>query len=369
MKLLVLCSLFLLAQSAEVQIAWNKGSTAVLRSIVLGDTVTWTTTDDLLHTIAGTNNDVLNSTLISSNITFAPISQWSYTFDTEGNFDFQCNQHPDTMYGTIVVVRERTTLQQSTSISGTNNGYYSIQGRANSQVTITVTLNNPANGGLIGVYVGTNAPPPHSPDSDYYVSCSSTTGAVAICRITISPCDDSVLNTYYVDVAPLDGSAASASFSIEASSVTSQFQVSANGTACCNAMSYYAVSPTPDYPVVAISITKVSGSFINEESPDVVDASWGMFINTDQQGCPSTDSAIQGQYVNFNKKDNTYAVNNLPKATTYYIGVTVPSSSGVSFSIRALSENVSPTTPITSGADKIVVFFMSTIACVILFML
>eukprot|EP01111_Echinosteliopsis_oligospora_P002145 TRINITY_DN1312_c0_g1_i1.p1 TRINITY_DN1312_c0_g1~~TRINITY_DN1312_c0_g1_i1.p1 ORF type:complete len:366 (-),score=84.71 TRINITY_DN1312_c0_g1_i1:7-1104(-) len=360
----VLSALFLVAHCSNVQISWNEaGSTSVSRQINIGDSVTWTTTDYSLHTISGTNNEILNSTYISANSSYAPIDSWTYTFDVEGSYDFQCLQHPNTMYGTITVVRAGRSVLTGDSVSGTDTEYYRLTGTGDAVETITLSLSNPSSGN-VGIYVGVNRAPEHDSDADYYTTCSGADGT-QVCRVTIPPCGNSVLNTYNIDVAPLVGSSG-VQYSISATSESSQFVVTVNGTACCNAMSYFTVSPTTDYPVTAISITRTSGAFV---SADSTDPSWGMFVRTDSQGCPDSENFINGQDVTFSSGKDTYIVKNLPVASKYTIGVNVPSATGASFTINALATAPADNNLPSSGATGLVAGTVSTFAVLALLLL
>jgi len=63
--------------------------------VTVGDTVTWTNNDAVLHTVTG-----------SGSFTSGDISSgggtWSYVFDTPGKFDYTCDYHP-AMEGTVFV--------------------------------------------------------------------------------------------------------------------------------------------------------------------------------------------------------------------------------------------------------------------------
>jgi nitrite reductase (NO-forming) len=73
-------------------------------TVKVGTTVTWTNTDDMLHTvtsgtstgIAGTPDGTFNSGFIS------PGESWSYTFTEAGEFPYFCTPHP-WMIGKVIV--------------------------------------------------------------------------------------------------------------------------------------------------------------------------------------------------------------------------------------------------------------------------
>ena len=66
-------------------------------TIKVGGTVTWINNDGYAHTVAS-NSGVFNSGIITNG------GQFSFTFNTEGVYDYICEIHPN-MKGTITVVK------------------------------------------------------------------------------------------------------------------------------------------------------------------------------------------------------------------------------------------------------------------------
>lgn len=66
-------------------------------TIKIGGTVTWINNDGYAHTVAS-NSGVFNSGIITNG------GQFSFTFNTEGVYDYICEIHPN-MKGTITVVK------------------------------------------------------------------------------------------------------------------------------------------------------------------------------------------------------------------------------------------------------------------------
>lgn len=65
-------------------------------NISKGDTVTWTNSDSVAHTVTADNGNGPNSSPI------APGDKYSYTFTQAGSYQYHCSIHPS-MRGTIVV--------------------------------------------------------------------------------------------------------------------------------------------------------------------------------------------------------------------------------------------------------------------------
>jgi amicyanin len=65
-------------------------------TVGVGSTVRWTNNDSMPHTVTGVGNSVLNSPVLEKGQTY------SYTFNQEGTFDYQCLIHPS-MTGKIIV--------------------------------------------------------------------------------------------------------------------------------------------------------------------------------------------------------------------------------------------------------------------------
>jgi plastocyanin len=74
-------------------------------TVKAGTTVTWTNRDDIVHSIASSNNAFKKSPAIDTDDTF------SFTFTTPGTYQYFCYLHPQ-MVGSIVV--EATTGSNAT---------------------------------------------------------------------------------------------------------------------------------------------------------------------------------------------------------------------------------------------------------------
>ncbi len=61
-----------------------------------GDTIIWTNTDDIVHTITPNQNDNLENNVLSKGQTF------SHTFHTPGTYRYHCDDHLN-MTGIIIV--------------------------------------------------------------------------------------------------------------------------------------------------------------------------------------------------------------------------------------------------------------------------
>jgi plastocyanin len=83
------------AASGEVQIAGFAFGPDVL-TVSVGDTVTWSNSDDTTHTVTGDAGDPLDSPNIKGGTTY------EVTLEEAGTFEYVCKLHPN-MQGTIVV--------------------------------------------------------------------------------------------------------------------------------------------------------------------------------------------------------------------------------------------------------------------------
>lgn len=82
------------------EILWKIGATNSNITINQGDTVIWTWDDELTHTVTnlfGSLERFDSKELTGKGTTF------SHTFNTIGDFPYQCNIHPTTMFGSISV--------------------------------------------------------------------------------------------------------------------------------------------------------------------------------------------------------------------------------------------------------------------------
>ncbi|WP_274475728.1 T9SS type A sorting domain-containing protein [Mangrovimonas aestuarii] len=102
-KLLFLCLLTAFALQAQTEhfIDWelNVNGAAASLTIDVGDTVTWTVTDAIPHTVTSLSG----STQVFDSGNMNPGDTYSVVFNTEGENDYQCNYHQSTMFGTITV--------------------------------------------------------------------------------------------------------------------------------------------------------------------------------------------------------------------------------------------------------------------------
>jgi plastocyanin len=64
-------------------------------TIKVGDTVTWTNQDSVVHTVAADDKSWASDNLAKG-------ATYSHTFDTAGTFTYLCGVHP-TMKGTVIV--------------------------------------------------------------------------------------------------------------------------------------------------------------------------------------------------------------------------------------------------------------------------
>jgi plastocyanin len=78
----------------EVSLAGRAFSPAVLE-VAVGDTVTWINDDDTDHTVSATDGAFDSGALAEG-------ASFSFTFDTPGEFPYQCFFHTD-MTATVIV--------------------------------------------------------------------------------------------------------------------------------------------------------------------------------------------------------------------------------------------------------------------------
>lgn len=76
-------------------------------TITVGDTVTWTNSDTVPHTVTSDDGGPLDSGIIDGG------GSWSYTFTEPGTYSFYCEVHPS-MQGTVTVVPAGTTTTAPT---------------------------------------------------------------------------------------------------------------------------------------------------------------------------------------------------------------------------------------------------------------
>jgi len=98
--LIVLASSFTFFGQNTSEILWEIGASNSDLIINQGDTVTWVWSDDMTHTVTSlpSSEEKFNSKdRIGLGVTF------SYTFTKIVDFSYQCNIHPNTMFGTIHV--------------------------------------------------------------------------------------------------------------------------------------------------------------------------------------------------------------------------------------------------------------------------
>jgi plastocyanin len=70
--------------------------------VVLGTTVTWTNQDDVPHTVT-LSPVVISSSDNSESGLLYPGQSFSYTFTSQGSFQYHCQEHPFSMSGTVIV--------------------------------------------------------------------------------------------------------------------------------------------------------------------------------------------------------------------------------------------------------------------------
>jgi len=97
----MLTTMFMSAQTTY-NLNWAVGINGEAASVTIevGDTVEWTWTDNLPHTVtslAGATETFDSGVITGNGMTY------SYTFTMEGVNDYECTVHPATMFGTITV--------------------------------------------------------------------------------------------------------------------------------------------------------------------------------------------------------------------------------------------------------------------------
>ena len=115
----ILCMLIAISLSAQtntITIDWTFGSNPnasgnanTIRTIEVGDTVTWNWTATGTHNVNSldSSNETFESTFMTTGGSF------SYTFTSVGVNSFQCDPHSGSMFGTITVVAEGALSTQS----------------------------------------------------------------------------------------------------------------------------------------------------------------------------------------------------------------------------------------------------------------
>lgn len=114
-SVLFLLGVCLQAQTTEtINIDWGIGSNPdnvpetdpkyPSKTIEVGDTVIWTWIDDLGHNVASIDGSSTEN--FDSGIQSGQGETFSYTFTTVGTNSYQCDPHPNSMYGTITVVAD-----------------------------------------------------------------------------------------------------------------------------------------------------------------------------------------------------------------------------------------------------------------------
>lgn len=99
---IVLCTTAWMAAQTTYNLDWAVGINGADASVTIevGDTVEWTWTDNLPHTVtsmAGATESFDSGTITGNGSTY------SYTFTMEGSNPYDCVIHPATMFGTITV--------------------------------------------------------------------------------------------------------------------------------------------------------------------------------------------------------------------------------------------------------------------------
>jgi len=112
--LILLVTSFSLFSQNTSEILWEIGASNSDLTINQGDTIIWVWSDDLTHTVTSLPNSEEkfdSKDKIGLGVTF------SHTFTKIGDFPYQCNIHPNTMFGTISVrilgVEEKKTKKLS----------------------------------------------------------------------------------------------------------------------------------------------------------------------------------------------------------------------------------------------------------------
>jgi len=79
--------------------------------VKVGDTVTWTNSDTVPHTVTSDDGGPLDSGIIDGG------ASWSYTFTEPGTYTFFCEVHPN-MKGTVTVVEDEPTTTTAAEMPG-----------------------------------------------------------------------------------------------------------------------------------------------------------------------------------------------------------------------------------------------------------
>jgi plastocyanin len=141
-----LIPLILLAAFATVYVARAATASVNIQNIAFnpasitvnaGDTVNWTNNDSVAHTVTSDTSGVFN-------MSSAPGSTVSFTFNTPGTFAYHCNIHPN-MHGTVVVLAAASAGSTSTSgatatSAAPNTGSGSAPGGSNSTAPIFIVV-------------------------------------------------------------------------------------------------------------------------------------------------------------------------------------------------------------------------------------
>lgn len=70
--------------------------------VTLGTTVTWTNQDNIPHTVVFSPVVLTNANNWESGLLY-PGQSYSYTFASRGTFQYNCQEHPFEMTGTVIV--------------------------------------------------------------------------------------------------------------------------------------------------------------------------------------------------------------------------------------------------------------------------
>lgn len=98
--LIALVTTFTFFAQDSSEILWKIGASDANLTINQGDTVVWIWDDNLTHTVTNLPESIEkfdSKELTGKGTTF------SHTFNTIGDFPYQCNIHPTTMFGSISV--------------------------------------------------------------------------------------------------------------------------------------------------------------------------------------------------------------------------------------------------------------------------
>jgi plastocyanin len=103
------------AQTTHNVTVFNFGFDPAVLTIDQGDIVIWTNTEGF-HNVDGNSTTFPNNPEAFSNE--ASSDPWTYevTFDTEGNYDYQCAIHPSLMTGRVIVQGVNSTDNESKQI-------------------------------------------------------------------------------------------------------------------------------------------------------------------------------------------------------------------------------------------------------------